>query len=128
VNDIIFKLGDSSDVERDHNVATYLLNCAIQGAGFDVVEDDITKDAATNMQQNPNFSLSNETPWSMEKLRAYISLVKDRFRAYISLVKDQFQPCLSDDAALLLEHHYEKCRSVRNTTIPVPVRFLESLI
>lgn len=56
-------------------------------------------------------------PWSMEKLRAYISLVREKF-----------QPTMSDDAALILERHYEKARSAQSTTIPVTVRFLESLI
>jgi hypothetical protein len=35
---------------------------------------------------------------------------------------------MSDDAALLLERHYEKARSAQSSTIPVTVRFLESLI
>jgi len=61
--------------------------------------------------------VSDETPWSMEKLRAYISIVKDKF-----------QPAMSDAAALLLEHHYEKVRSSQSFVIPVTVRFLESLI
>ncbi len=35
---------------------------------------------------------------------------------------------MSDSAALLLERHYEKCRSSPGNTIPVTVRFLDSLI
>ena len=58
-----------------------------------------------------------EIPWSMEKLRAYIAIVKDRFR-----------PIISDEAATLLETHYEKVRSAQSFTIPITVRFLESLI
>ncbi len=58
-----------------------------------------------------------ESPWNMEKLRAYISIVKERF-----------QPVMSDDAALLLKQHYERCRAAQSNTIPVTVRFLESLI
>lgn len=103
--DVIFKLVDSSDAERDSNVTTYLLNRAIAGAGFDVVE--VNEDDAE----------AKDTPWSMEKLRAYISVVKERF-----------QPAMSEEAALLLKRHYEKCRSAQSTTIPVTVRFLESLI
>ena len=34
----------------------------------------------------------------------------------------------ADEAAQLLEAHYEKCRSCQSNTIPVTVRFLESLI
>jgi DNA replicative helicase MCM subunit Mcm2 (Cdc46/Mcm family) len=95
---------DSSDAERDSNITTYLLNRAIQGAGFDVTE--------------PGSSGSKSViPWTMEKLRAYISIVKERF-----------QPDMSDGAAILLERHYEKCRSTNSTTIPITVRFLESLI
>jgi hypothetical protein len=58
-----------------------------------------------------------DAAWSMEKLRAYISIVKDRF-----------QPVICDGAALLLERHYEKVRSAQTFVIPVTVRFLESLI
>lgn len=103
--DLIFKLVDASDVERDCNVTTYLLNRAIQGAGLDV---HCTED---------NNEPSNRQPWSMEKLRAYIAVVRERF-----------QPDLSDAAAIFLERHYEKCRSAQSNTIPVTVRFLESLI
>lgn len=35
---------------------------------------------------------------------------------------------ISDDAAILLNRHYEKSRSSQSSTIPVTVRFLESLI
>jgi hypothetical protein len=98
--DLIFKLVDASDVERDSNVTAYLLNRAIQGIGLDVRGDEQSKQ-----------------PWTMEKLRAYISIVKGRF-----------EPDMSDEAALLLERHYEKCRSAQSNTIPVTVRFLESLI
>lgn len=101
--DLIFKLVDVTDVERDCKMTTYLLNRAIQGLGFDVDRSDC--DAA------------DEEPWTMEKLRAYISIVKERF-----------QPTMSDEAAVLLERHYEKCRAARSNTIPVTVRFLESLI
>jgi DNA helicase MCM9 len=102
--DLIFKLVDTSDAERDCNVATYLLNRAIQGSGFE----------CTNPRNGTDAEAS---PWTMEKLRAYISIVKERF-----------QPVISDDAALLLERHYEKIRSAQSHVIPVTVRFLESLI
>jgi len=105
--DIIFKLVDSSDFERDGNVTSYLLKRAIQGEGFDAADGD----------EDGNDGSSSDTPWSMEKLRAYISVVKENF-----------QPVMSEDAALLLERHYEKCRSSQSNTIPVTVRFLESLI
>jgi DNA helicase MCM9 len=101
--DLIFKLVDTSDAERDSNVTTYLLNRAITGTGFDTVVDA--------------FGNNDDTPWQIEKLRAYISIVKDRF-----------QPIISDEAALLLERHYEKVRSAQSFIIPVTVRFLESLI
>jgi len=75
-----------------------------QGAGFECsAEDD------THTEENE--------PWKIEKLRAYISIVKDRFR-----------PRLGADAAHLLERHYEKCRMAESSTIPVTVRFLESMI
>lgn len=104
--DLIFKLIDSSDADRDYNVTTYLLNQSIQNGNFEI-----------NVPESDE-SPCDKTPWNMEKLRAYISVIKDRF-----------QPSISDEAALLLERHYEKCRSFNgNTTIPVTVRFLESLI
>lgn len=101
--DLIFKLVDSADAERDNNVTMYLLNRAIQGAGLDVTETTGGSGASE--------------PWSMEKLRAYIAVVRERFR-----------PTMSKGAAMLLEAHYERCRSAQSNTIPVTVRFLESLI
>lgn len=103
--DLIFKLVDAADAERDNNVTMYLLNRAIQGAGMDVGATNDKKGSKVNQ------------PWSMDKLRAYIAVVKERF-----------QPVMSDEAAMLLEAHYEKCRSCQSHTIPVTVRFLESLI
>lgn len=52
----------------------------------------------------------------------------EKLRAYISVVKDRFHPTLGDDASILLERHYEKCRMSGSSTIPVTVRFLESMI
>ena len=52
----------------------------------------------------------------------------EKLRAYISIVKERFQPVITNEAALLLERHYEKLRSSQSTVIPVTVRFLESLI
>lgn len=104
--DLIFKLIDSSDAARDYNVTTYLLNQSIQNGNFEINEPDADE------------SPCSTKPWNMEKLRAYIAIVKERF-----------QPSISCEAALLLERHYERCRSFNgNTTIPVTVRFLESLI
>jgi DNA helicase MCM9 len=101
--DIIFKMVDTSDASRDSKISTYLLNRAITGAGFQCAE-------------NAN-GAAGEQPWSMDKLRAYISIVKDTFN-----------PTVGEDAALLLQRHYEKCRSTECTTIPITVRFLESMI
>jgi DNA helicase MCM9 len=101
--DLIFKLVDASDAERDRNVTNCLLQRAVHGEGYDV---SVTGDEH-----------GSEVPWSMEKLRAYIAIVKERF-----------QPAMSDEAATLLKRHYEKCRSAQQNTIPVTVRFLESLI
>lgn len=109
--DLIFRLVDSADAERDDNVTMYLLNRAIQGAGLDVGNDD------KENEENAVTKTTNQQPWSMDKLRAYIAVVKERF-----------QPVMSDESAMLLEAHYEKCRSCQSNTIPVTVRFLESLI
>ena len=80
-----------------------LFDAVLQGTGFDCASNTTGP--------------SDDTTWSMEKLRAYISIVKDRF-----------QPVISDAAAILLENHYEKVRSSQSFVIPVTVRFLESLI
>ena len=113
--DIILKLVDSSDATRDDNITTYLLNQAIQGTG---PSDDGTP--LLPQSNGDGSSMSSPfvpEPWSMEKLRAYISIVRDTLF-----------PVLSDEAALLLERHYEACRGSQSRTIPVTVRFLESLI
>lgn len=100
--DLIFKMIDSSDCERDSNVTTYLLNRAILGTSF------VAKKSCGSIETEM---------WSMDKLRAYIAVVKERF-----------QPLMTDDAVLLLGRHYEKVRSAQGSTIPITVRFLESLI
>jgi DNA helicase MCM9 len=84
------------------------LNRAINGDGLDTDDGGDT---------NQGSRANTEEPWSMDKLRAYIAVVKEKF-----------QPVMSDEAAMLLESHYEKCRSCQSNTIPVTVRFLESLI
>lgn len=91
--------------ERARYSCTHLFLCFLhsQGTGFDCAAGGT--------------GVSEETPWSMEKLRAYISIVKDKF-----------QPAICNAAALLLEYHYEKVRSSQSFVIPVTVRFLESLI
>ncbi|CAB9509624.1 helicase MCM9 [Seminavis robusta] len=101
--DVVFTLLDSTDAERDSKVTTTLLNRAIQGGETGNSAGDDTATA--------------EKMWTVEKLRAYVSLVREQFR-----------PTMSDEAAILLELHYEKSRSSQNTTMPVTVRFLESLI
>jgi DNA replicative helicase MCM subunit Mcm2 (Cdc46/Mcm family) len=115
--DLIFKLVDTSDAERDSNVTTYLLNRAIQGVGFDSGEEEKVDNPDTNNETTDEANRSDMNVWSMEKLRAYIAIVKERF-----------QPTMSNEPAMLLERHYEKCRSQASKTIPVTVRFLESLI
>ena len=52
----------------------------------------------------------------------------EKLRAYIAIVKERFTPVISEEAALLLEKHYQRVRSAQSFTIPVTVRFLESLI
>ncbi|GKY95206.1 hypothetical protein MPSEU_000483700 [Mayamaea pseudoterrestris] len=103
--DMIFILTESScDMERHSKVSTYLLNQAIEGTGWQKKNLIIQRSKA-------------DASWSLEKLRAYIAIVKERF-----------QPEMSDEAAILIERHYESCRSVMNNTLSVTVRFLESLI
>ena len=100
--DLIFRLIDDSDSIRDENIATFLLNNAIEGFGYE----------ATNTTSH-----SVEKVWPMDKLRAYIATVKSRL-----------YPAVSHEAAELLERHYQACRANPTPTITVTVRFLESLI
>lgn len=100
--DLVFKLIDGSDAEKDDNVATFLLNRAIQGSGY-----DCTKPMGTTKRAN----------WTIDKLRAYIAVAKSRFH-----------PTISSEASILLETHYSECRSSEYIEIQVTVRQLESLI
>lgn len=101
--DLIFKLIDGSDAAKDDNVATFLLNRAIRGAGYECSK------ASNGFAGRPH--------WNIDKLRAYIATIKSCFH-----------PCLSPDASLLLERHYSECRSSESIEVQVTVRLLESLI
>lgn len=101
--DLIFKLIDGSDAAKDDNVATFLLNRAIQGAGY-----ECSKSSSL---------LSGRLHWNIDKLRAYVATVKSCFH-----------PRISTDASLLLERHYTECRSSEHIEVQVTVRLLESLI
>lgn len=101
--DLIFKLIDGGDATKDDNVATFLLNRAIQGSGYECAK-------ATN-----NFS--KRSPWNIDKLRAYIATIKSCFH-----------PTISPDASMLLERHYSECRISEYIEVQVTVRLLESLI
>lgn len=102
--DLIFKLIDGSDAKKDDNVATFLLNRAIQGSGYDCA-------------RSSSNAGSKQSPWNMDKLRAYIATVKS-----------YFHPRISDGASRLLERHYSECRSSEYMEVQVTVRLLESLI
>jgi Predicted ATPase involved in replication control, Cdc46/Mcm family len=102
--DLIFKLIDGSDAKKDDNVATFLLNRAIQGSGYDCA-------------RSSNNAGSKQLPWNMDKLCAYIATVKS-----------YFHPTISDGASRLLERHYSECRSSEYMEFQVTVRLLESLI
>mmetsp|Transcript_18509 Transcript_18509/g.50547 ORF Transcript_18509/g.50547 Transcript_18509/m.50547 type:complete len:896 (+) Transcript_18509:5909-8596(+) len=112
--DLIFKLVDTSDAARDDSITTYLLNQAIQGG--------------TNANQLPTSTSNEEATPSLETHAGADLWSIEKLRAYITIVKELFCPVLSDEAAQLLEHHYKACRSCSSGTIPVTVRFLESLI
>mmetsp|Transcript_15773 Transcript_15773/g.22529 ORF Transcript_15773/g.22529 Transcript_15773/m.22529 type:complete len:791 (-) Transcript_15773:2048-4420(-) len=101
--DLIFKLVDLSDIDRDSKIAAHLLNSAIQGSGF-------LRTADSQRQ-------GDEEVWNMEKLRAYIATVKSRFK-----------PRISPSAAQLLQAHYQSCRMSENPTVQVTVRLFEALI
>lgn len=107
--DLIFKMIDQSQAERDKNIARFLLQQSIiPGSGYD-----------RPMEIESLFDDDNvDGHWSMEKLRAYIATVREKFH-----------PNLSPEASRLLENHYWFCRKVSGENkLPITVRFLESLI
>ena len=105
--DLIFVMLDSSDCERDSNVANHLLNDAIRGNQFEV-----TKGGVPGSNGGSNF----KQIWNMEKLRGYIANSKEAYK-----------PVLSCGAAEILKGHYSLCRRNANSS-PVTVRALESLV
>lgn len=107
--DIIFIMMDQADCRRDDKIAHFLLQQSIEpGSGYDrpVDVEKYLNDGDTNGH------------WGMEKLRAYVAIVRDKFH-----------PTLTTEASQLLEHHYDLCRQSKSEkSLPVTVRFLESLI
>jgi DNA helicase MCM9 len=101
--DLVFRLVDLSDVERDQKIATHLLNRAIQGS--DVAQSTTSK------------NLKGKELWNIEKLRAYIATARSRFKPRISI-----------SAAALLQSHYQACRLNQSSTVQVTARLLEALI
>ena len=121
--DFIFVLLDGAGVDginHDKNISTFLLNHAITGEeklDEEDNDDDMRTTMATTNSHSNRSSSCKSTLWSMDKLRAYIATVKERF-----------QPTLSAEAARLLKAHYQRCRSSNTTSVNITVRFLESLI
>eukprot|EP00956_Cyclotella_meneghiniana_P028191 scaffold64965_cov79-Cyclotella_meneghiniana.AAC.9 len=107
--DIIFIMMDQAEIERDDKIAHFLLQQSIQpGSGYDRPAD---------LEKHLNDNDTNGH-WGMEKLRAYVAIVRDKFH-----------PTLTTEASQLLENHYDLCRqSKTEKSLPVTVRFLESLI
>ncbi len=101
---------DQAQCERDENIAHFLLQQSIiPGSAF---ERPIEMDTGFNDDDKANGH------WGMEKLRAYIATIREKF-----------QPTLSPEASELLENHYSLCRqSTSENSLPVTVRFLESMI
>lgn len=130
--DLIFVLLDGAAVNeeaQDKSISTFLLNHAIQGEEEKLEEklashdecsetDPIYSSTTTTIYhtKNPVSNLDGNY-WSMDKLRAYIATVKERFH-----------PKLSAEAAHLLQAHYQRCRNSHQTSVQITVRFLESLI
>lgn len=101
---------DQAQCERDENIAHFLLQQSIiPGSAYD---RPLEMDTGFNEDDNANGH------WGMEKLRAYIATIREKF-----------QPTLSTEASELLENHYSLCRqSTTENSLPVTVRFLESMI
>ncbi|KAL7487028.1 hypothetical protein ACHAW6_012631 [Cyclotella cf. meneghiniana] len=107
--DLIFVMLDQADCKRDDKIAHFLLQQSIiPGSGYD---------CPLEIEKNFNDGDTNGH-WSMEKLRAYIAVVRDKFH-----------PTLTREASRLLENHYTLCRQAKTEkSLPITVRFLESLI
>jgi hypothetical protein len=107
--DLIFIMLDQADTGRDAKIAQFLLQQSISpGSGYD---------RPVELEKNLNDG-DTEGHWSMEKLRAYVAIVRDKFH-----------PTLSREASQLLENHYNLCRQSKSEkSLPITVRFLESLI
>jgi hypothetical protein len=106
--DMIFVMLDQAQCERDVNIAHFLLQQSIiPGSGFDRPHgmDSLSSDD------------SIDGHWGMEKLRAYIATIREKFH-----------PTLTPEASELIENHYSLCRQQGNGQSLVTVRFLESLI
>jgi hypothetical protein len=101
---------DQAQCERDENIAHFLLQQSIiPGSAY---ERPLEMDTGFNDDDKANGH------WGMEKLRAYIATIREKF-----------QPTLSPEASELLENHYSLCRqSTSENSLPVTIRFLESMI
>ncbi|KAL7549795.1 hypothetical protein ACHAWF_013052 [Thalassiosira exigua] len=106
--DLIFVMLDQAEAERDESIATFLLQHSITPRG--AYEAPLEVETLTDDDNVRGH-------WSMEKLRAYISTVRDKFR-----------PTLTREASELLESHYWECRRKQHGQSIITVRFLESLL
>ena len=106
----VFVMLDQAQCERDENIAHFLLQQSIiPGSAYD---RPLEMGTGFNEDDNANGH------WGMDKLRAYIATIREKF-----------QPTLSPEASELLENHYSLCRqSTSENSLPVTVRFLESMI
>jgi len=106
----VFVMLDQAQCERDENIAHFLLQQSIiPGSAY---ERPLEMDTGFNDDDKANGH------WGMEKLRAYIATIREKF-----------QPTLSPEASELLENHYSLCRQTTSeNSLPCTVRFLESMI
>ncbi|KAL3808583.1 hypothetical protein ACHAXA_000243 [Cyclostephanos tholiformis] len=105
--DMIFVMLDQAQCERDVKIAHFLLQQSIiQGSGYYHPHG-----------MDPLSSNDGVNHWGIEKLRAYIATIREKFH-----------PTLTPEASELLENHYSMCRQQGNDQSLVTVRFLESLI
>ncbi|KAL9188920.1 hypothetical protein ACHAXT_011410 [Thalassiosira profunda] len=116
--DLVFKMMDQAETNRDASIAHFLLQQSIiPGSGYD---------RPLEMEALSNDDSANGH-WQMEKLRAYIATIREKFH-----------PTLTPEASDLLQSHYSMCRQKSmnrrdGSQSPggqslITVRFLESLI
>eukprot|EP00127_Corallochytrium_limacisporum_P001315 Clim_evm5s51 gene=Clim_evmTU5s51 len=119
--DLIFLLLDNHDEEWDSNVAQHILDAARNN----------TKDGTTanTRARLPQAETGDKSSLASQERFENLSWDMEKLQAYISVVREAFNPQLSDEADEILRRYYSvqrqnRARSAARTTI----RLLESMV